>query len=116
MVAYILMLGKVQNFSYSSYCRKIKGASQVVLRQLYGQTFDLVYIDGAHEARYVIEDAVLCFPLVQSGGFILFDDYDFSFKQKSSQNTAVAIDAFVSMFSDEVTVVERGRQVLLRKN
>jgi len=96
--------------------RKLVGRSQEVMRQLNGEQFDFIYIDGAHEARYVIEDAVLAFGLIKPGGFILFDDYDFRFPTRPQQDTRVAIDGFTGMYADEVSVVQKGRQLLLRRN
>jgi predicted O-methyltransferase YrrM len=96
-------------------CRKIVGRSQEVLRSLYKETFDFIYIDGAHEARFVIEDAVLSFGLLRNNGFILFDDYDFKFDNHPQRNTARAIDAFISIYEEEVSVLSKGRQCLIQK-
>jgi predicted O-methyltransferase YrrM len=96
-------------------CRKIVGKSQDVLRTLFQERFDFIYIDGAHEARFVIEDAVLAFGLLSSPGYLLFDDYDFKFEGHPERNTAQAIDAFVSLYRDEIEVLAKGRQFLLRK-
>ncbi len=100
---------------HSDLCRKIKGYSQDVLRALYQERFDFIYIDGAHEARYVIEDAVLAFGLLNDGGFLLFDDYNFQFSDRPRQNTSRAIDAFIDFYEDEVSLVDKGRQMLLQK-
>jgi len=97
------------------FCRKIKGYSQNVLRSIISEKFDFIYIDGAHEARYVIEDAILSFGMLEDGGFLLFDDYDFSFSNDEVQNSSRAIDFFIATFHDEIEVIDKGRQVLLRK-
>jgi hypothetical protein len=52
------------------------GRSQDVLRGMTGARFDLVYIDGSHEAADVLSDAILAWPLLQTGGLLGFDDYD----------------------------------------
>ena len=36
---------------------------------------DFAYVDGCHEAKEVLEDAVLAFSLLKPGGILLFDDY-----------------------------------------
>jgi predicted O-methyltransferase YrrM len=100
---------------HSSLCRKIVGYSQEILRTLYQERFDFIYIDGAHEARYVIEDAVLAFGLLNDGGYICFDDYPFTFPERPRQNTRRAIDTFLDLYDEEISFVEMGRQVLLRK-
>lgn len=45
------------------------------LRRLEPRSFDLIYVDGNHEAEYVLEDAILAFRLLKPGGTIVFDDY-----------------------------------------
>lgn len=56
-----------------------KGRSDEMLAQLLVQGargyFDLVYIDGSHEAPDVLADAVLAFRLLRTGGVMIFDDY-----------------------------------------
>ena len=96
-------------------CRKIVGKSQDVLRALFEERFDFIYIDGAHEARFVIEDAVLAFGLLKSPGYLLFDDYDFKFKSHPERNTAHAVDAFASLYRDEIEILSKARQCLIRK-
>ena len=64
---------------HAALCRKLPGYSQDVLRTLHGEQFDFIYIDGAHEAKFVIQDAVLSWGLIPVGGFLLFDDVDFTF-------------------------------------
>ena len=96
---------------HAALCRKLVGRSQEVLRTLHLERFDFIYIDGAHEARYVIEDAVLAFGLLKDGGYICFDDYDFQFAANPGQNTARAIDMFLDLYQAEISFVEKGRQV-----
>lgn len=38
-------------------------------------TFDVIYIDGDHSPASVLEDSVLCWPLLKLGGLIIWDDY-----------------------------------------
>ena len=66
------------------------------------------------EARYVIQDALLCWRVLRPGGYLLFDDLDFRFPDNPEQDTAKAID-HPGMVLDELSVVERGRQLLVRK-
>ncbi len=98
-------------------CRKLVGRSQDILPQLYDEQFDFIYIDGAHEAKYVIQDAVLCWALLREGGFMLFDDTHFAFKDRPEQNTATAVTAFRTWFADEMDVLtpQDERQLLVRK-
>ncbi len=94
--------------------RKLVGYSQDLLPSLTGERFDFIYIDGAHEAKFVIQDALLCWRLLGPGGHLLFDDVPFTFADRPEQDTARAIDFFLSVFADEVEVLVRERQLLLR--
>lgn len=96
--------------------RKLVGASQETLPGLHGERFDAIYVDGAHEAKFVIQDAVLSWGLLAPGGCLLFDDVPFTFPQRPQQDTARAIDFFLSVFDEDLTVLERGRQLLLRRH
>jgi hypothetical protein len=59
--------------------RKIKklshyGLADVMSEGHYG-TFDLVYVDGSHQAPDVLSDSVMSFHLLRVGGLMIFDDY-----------------------------------------
>ena len=61
-------------------CGKIikrKGHTSSVLPELQkeGLRFDFCYIDASHAPEDVLHDAVMAWPLVKSGGIIVFDDY-----------------------------------------
>jgi predicted O-methyltransferase YrrM len=102
---------------HAQMCQKLVGASQDVLPWLRDEHFDFIYVDGAHEAKYVIQDAVLCWPLVRPGGFLLFDDTHYTFQDRPEQNTETAIAAFRRWFADEMEVLTRDedRQMLVRR-
>lgn len=94
--------------------RKCKGSSHEVLPGLATASFDLIYIDGAHEAKAVIQDAIHAHRLLAPGGFLLFDDLHYSFADPT-QNTANAIDFFCTTFAADYRECHRGAQLLLKK-
>ena len=100
---------------HARLCRKLVGRSQDVLLDLSDQSYDFVYIDGAHEAKFVIQDAILSWRTLRSGGFIIFDDVDYHFSSAPEQDTGKAIDAFTTWFASELEIVETNRQMLVRK-
>jgi len=83
-----------------------KGSSDIKLAELlcggkHGY-FDLVYIDGSHQAPDVLCDAVLGFKLLRVGGTMIFDDYLWA-EPKSDGIDLIncpkpAIDAFTNLF------------------
>lgn len=99
--------------------RKRKGLSHDVLLQLrdegYGGKVDVAYVDGSHTAIDTLADAALTWPLVRSGGLMIFDDYTWHLEDARLERPQAAIDAFVSVVRDDVEWVERGRQLALRK-
>jgi precorrin-6B methylase 2 len=52
----------------------IEGDSLDIVPTLSGP-FDVVFIDGNHSYEYVFGDALSCWPLLGSGGFVVFHDY-----------------------------------------
>jgi cephalosporin hydroxylase len=76
-----------------------------------------VYIDGNHTAPCVLADAVLSFPLLVSGGIMIFDDYLWESKQRELTQTMprIAIDAFLNVFENRLQVLHRGWQVAVLK-
>jgi GR25 family glycosyltransferase involved in LPS biosynthesis/predicted O-methyltransferase YrrM len=84
-----------------------EGQSGDVLRRFRPTpSFDLIYIDGNHDARRVLEDAILCWPLLKIGGALIFDDYLFGSPENAVSNPKFAIDAFLHIHSCELTVLQ----------
>jgi hypothetical protein len=94
---------------------KIRLDSAVALPMLLARgeagRFDLVYVDGAHEAATVLGDLVLAFQLTRIGGLIACDDYLWHVKQGAVSGTnplhfpKIAIDAFALVYFDKIKPV-----------
>jgi len=73
------------------------------------ETFDLIYVDGSHQAPDVLADAVLAFMLLKVGGLLIFDDYLWSMEGAGRQDfynmPKPAIDAFVNLYQRKLSVV-----------
>ena len=97
---------------------KLTGHSQVVLRTLQSNQFDFVYVDGSHRVGDVLQDAVLAWTLLRSGGTAMFDDYDLVDGVASglaARAPGRALDAFVTLLGDDVKVMRRDWQLVLIK-
>jgi predicted O-methyltransferase YrrM len=103
------------NVSNKVTLRKIKQNSRDALAQFLATAplvqFDLIFIDGSHEAPDVLADSVLAFPLLRVGGTLIFDDYIWS-DQKPQQRDPLrmpkpAIDAFVNIYQRKIEVYHR---------
>lgn len=72
-------------------------------------SFDLVYVDGSHQAPDVLADAVLAFMLLRKGGLMIFDDYLWSEHLPGGRDPLrmpkPAIDAFVNVNLRKLTVI-----------
>ncbi len=90
-----------------------KGFSDVKLANLisegFASHFDLVYIDGSHQAPDVLIDAVLSFKLLRVGGLVIFDDY--LWEEALPGGTDLlrcpkpAVDAFTNIFMRKVKII-----------
>lgn len=71
--------------------------------------FDLVYIDGSHQASDTLSDAVLGFHLLRPGGIMVFDDYLWREGPDGCNNPAqtpkMAIDAFINCNFHKVRII-----------
>lgn len=87
-----------------SRVKKIKGRSGDVLRKLEG-LYDFIYIDGDHYASSVLEDMVLSFGLLRSGGIMVCDDYLGGWGRNPLEFPKVAVDAFVNCYSRQIDLI-----------
>ena len=121
-----------QNFDFNTYgLKKIikeKGKSIDVLSKLICNKckFDLIYVDGSHEAHDVLSDAVLSYILLNKNGIIIFDDYLWINRYTYGPWTGPrpdaiishpkpAIDAFTNIYEPFVKIVDIGYQLVLEK-
>ena len=102
---------------FTARIEKIKGQSAQVLPKLgvAGRLFDLAYIDGSHIAADVFADAALVWPLLERGGLVIFDDYEWYGCEDVMQNPKLGIDAFLKAFDDRYRMIERGYQIAIEK-
>jgi len=93
----------------------IRGKSQEVLKLL-NESFDFIYIDGDHTAVSVIEDAILSFSLLKKVGIMIFDDYEWLVMNNYIDNPKPAIDAFLEIYANKITLLYKDYQVIIKKN
>lgn len=69
--------------------------------------FDLIYVDGSHQATDVLCDAILSFRLLKNNGVIVFDDYLWqeptSYGIDPTRCPKPAIDAFTNIYCRKIT-------------
>lgn len=76
--------------------------------------FDLIYIDASKDSRFVLEHAVLSFPLLSRTGVMVFDDYTSS-QEHDGSCPKQGIDAFLAIYSPYIRVRHMGWQVIVQR-
>ncbi len=94
----------------------IRGYSEIELRKLrLDEPFDLIYVDGNHRAKPVLEDLVLAWRLLKPEGLLIAAGYEWMPDADLADRPMMAIDFFVKAYEEELEVVHRRYQVILRK-
>lgn len=78
-----------------------------LLCNLGGGYFDMVYVDGSHQAADVLWDSVLGFKLLRVGGIMIFDDCLWPGHPDHNVFMApkIAIDAFTTVHASKVRIL-----------
>ncbi len=93
-----------------------KGISQRILKKFEENSFDIIYIDGSHNAKDVMFDLQLCWNLLKKDGILILDDYLWLHDEAPITLTPkLAIDSFLTMYSDELELLHKDYQVFVRK-
>lgn len=94
----------------------LRGFSSEVLKraEVMARQYDIMYVDGDHHCWSALEDAVLCFPLLKSGGLLIFDDYMYG-TITSHTSPHMGINSFVHAYREKIDILHSGYQVFLRK-
>lgn len=96
--------------------QKIKDTSTSAFQKLTLGSYDCIYIDGSHTAPDVLSDAVMYFHLLKKGGVMIFDDYIWDEPgMKELDKPQPAIDAFLMIYVNELEILYKGIQVIIRK-
>jgi predicted O-methyltransferase YrrM len=93
----------------------IKGRSQITLKTLPLESYDIVYIDGSHAAPDVLADAVLSWSLLKKGGIMIFDDYMLDWELPPQDRPKIAIEAFLRIHKNELQKLHQGYQIIVKK-
>jgi predicted O-methyltransferase YrrM len=95
--------------------RKGKSVDELAACLAAGETYDFIYIDGSHIAKDVLTDACMAWPLLKKGGLMVFDDYMWGNPRDILHRPKIAVDAFTTMFAEELDIVHMGYQFVVRK-
>ena len=102
-------------YSFRAKSTETLGAMNTGTRDI--GTFDFIYVDGSHVAKDVLTDACMAWPLLKVGGFMAFDDYMWNPPGFTTiHRPKIAIDAFTTLFEEDLTFVHMGYQLIVRKD
>lgn len=78
-------------------------------------TYGFIYIDGSHIAKDVLTDACMAWPLLKPNGIMVFDDYLWGNPRDVLHRPKAAVDAFTTLFAEELEIIHVGYQAVIRK-
>lgn len=85
-------------------------ALSTMLSKGFQNYFDVIYIDGSHQAPDVMCDAVLSFRLLRVGGLLIFDDYlwtePLAYGVDPIRCPKIAIDSFTTIYCRKIRILE----------
>lgn len=114
-------LANLERSGHANKATTITDYSQLALRGLPLNSFDIIYVDGSHAKNDVLEDAVLCWRLLKEDGVMIFDDYRWCGAlvlgtcDSAGDACKPAIDPFVQCFDQYLEVIHNSWQLILRK-
>lgn len=93
--------------------RSISALDKLIQRQ---RIFDVIYVDGSHTRADCLIDSVLGWQLLDANGLMIWDDYVWEANHLApADRPQDAIDAFLSLYGAELTIFEKGYQVIAQK-
>ena len=100
-----------QKYIYESFLQNMKtfkcpvnvhrGYSKDCLLEFEEKDFDIIFVDGNHEAPFVLEDAILSFRKLKLNGILIFDDYLWGQKYGVKD----AVDSFLLCYRNFVHLI-----------
>ncbi|ERT04899.1 tetratricopeptide repeat family protein [Lyngbya aestuarii BL J] len=105
----------INQTGFSDKVIKMIGYSQDILSSLQPNFYDIVYIDGCHQAVPALQDTLQSWRLTKIGGIIIFDDYEVKEQDNPEQQAKLGIDYFLNWVYDSIEIIDQGYQLMIRK-
>ena len=74
------------------------------------KTFNLIYIDGCHEEKFIINDMENSFRYLEKGGVMWMDDYE-----GNSGKIKHIMDRFLEKYKEKIKIIHKGYQIAIKK-
>ena len=121
--AFVRFISNINKTGLKDKVHIVKGDSSEELRIFPKEYFDFIYVDGNHDEKAVIKDAINSFRILKKGGIMALDDYLLGIRYLNTPGSKAmnglakkAIDYFVNVFEDELEVIHKDYQLWIRKN
>ena len=80
-----------------------------------GRQFEIVYLDAGKQREWVFALSSLAWPLIQVGGFVIWDDFTWGPDRPSEEKPRDAIRLFTGAFAKCLSIEHSGSQLIARK-
>jgi len=77
--------------------------------------FDIIFIDASHEPGDILSCAILSWEILNEGGILIFDDYEWDGDKKEVFKPKYAIDTFISLYKLQLDVLHVGYHYIVKK-
>lgn len=101
----------MNKFNINNYdCKIFRGNSHSKdmfdnIKNEFKNGIDLLFIDGDHRRKAVISDFNMYFPMVNSGGYIVFDDYLPYVHSGKKRECPIAINELIDKYKKQLDVI-----------
>ncbi len=105
-------------FNLSGYEKRlkiVKDTSDNFFNSPNTDLYDLIYIDGSHNYKDVLNDARNSYKLLNKNGYLIFDDFLWDFYSDPNENPLGAIKQFLKENFFKLNIVSIGYQIILKK-
>lgn len=87
-----------------------RGNSTEFLEKMNGK-FGMIYIDGGHTVKSVLQDALHCWQHLPDGGFLIFHDYD----NKNWPDVQIVVDVLMKRWGVEPHKISESKNMIALK-
>lgn len=77
--------------------------------------FSFIYVDGAHDARNALTDMCMSWELLNKGGVMLVDDYEWHHANTEQEKPKLAVDCFLEVYKGKYELLFKNYQVGIKK-
>ena len=77
--------------------------------------YDFIYVDGSHHSADVYIDAAASWPMLERGGIMMFDDYEWPMMPTEAECPKLGVDAFLAGHAEQYRELYRGYQVVIER-